>query len=115
MKTRLQQTDKGLALVIPREMLAACGIGEEANVILEHGTLRVAAPGWEPRKGWKEALAKLDPEQLGEGAEEEEALAHWNSLPEAPETPEVEPRRRSEEVLREEPEPYGRPEGQGGA
>jgi antitoxin component of MazEF toxin-antitoxin module len=79
MRARLERTDKGMALVIPPKMLAACGIGEEANVTVQHGTLLVTAPGWKPRQGWEEALANLDPGQLDVSGEDSEVLAYWNS------------------------------------
>lgn len=112
MKTRLRRTDEGLALMIPQEMLDACHIGDEAEVSLEHETLRVSAPGGRPRQGWKETLAKAEAGVTGE--EDEQTLAYWNGLPEAPESPEVEPRTANQELLKEEPKHYARPEGQDG-
>ena len=112
MKTRLQHTEAGIAPVIPREMLDACHIGEEAEVSIESERLLVRAPGWKPRRGWKETTAQAETRAADE--EDEQTLAYWSRLPETPERSEVQPHTASLEVLKEEGKPYGRPEGQGG-
>jgi len=113
MRTKLERTPKGLALVIPPEMLEGCGIRAEADVTLQNGALVVTAPGWRPRRGWAEALAQADPGPANGSDEDEETLAHWNSLPAVPETPDVQPDTESAAfALRETPKSspkHGRP------
>ena len=88
-----------MALVIPAEMLAACDIAEEATVTVSNKTLIVAAPQPPPPA-----------EQ-----ENDDTLAHWANLPEAPEEPELQPRARLDAALREDPKPYGKPGDPAGA
>ena len=111
---RLKVTTVGnsAGVVLPKELLDACGIGEEATVIVQNRTLIVAAPHWRPRQGWDEALKGLDAAATGE---DEETLVHWATLPEAPEPRKPAPDPNPEAVLGEESKPYGKPESRGGA
>ena len=110
MQTKIEKMGDGFGLLLPKELLDACGIGEKATVIVQNRTLIVASPNWRPRQGWDEAMQRATASPADE-SEDEETLAHWASLPATAASPSPAP----EAVLREEPKPYGRPEGQGGA
>ena len=47
--------------------------------------------------------------------EDEETLAYWAGLPEAPKPAKSDLETLSEATLREQPKPYGNPQSQGGA
>ena len=55
MQAKIEKIGDGFALLLPKELLDACGIGEEATVIVQNRTLIVAAQDWRPRQGWDEA------------------------------------------------------------
>ena len=114
MQTKIEKLGDGFALRLTKELLDACGIGEEATVIIQNRTLIVAAPDWRPRQGWAEALNGLSASATNED-EDEETLAHWASLPAEAESTHREPKPGPEAVLREEPTPYGNRQGQDGA
>lgn len=110
MQAKIEKVGDGFGLLLPKELLDACGIGGEATVIVQNRTLIVAAQNWRPRQGWDEVLARASAEVANEG-EDEETLAHWASLPAAAESSSPLP----EAVLREEPTLYGNEKNQGGA
>ncbi len=116
MQAKIEKMGDGFGLMLPKELLDACGIGdgEEATVIVQNRTLIVAAQDWRPRQGWDEALKRADASSADEG-EDQETLAHWASLPAAAESPQPTPNPVPETVLREEPAPYENGQGQGGA
>ena len=114
MQAKIEKMGDGFGLLLPKELLDACGIGEEATVIVQNRTLIVAAQDWRPRQGWGEALERAAGATAAKG-EDEETLAHWASLPAAAEAPRPEPNSVPEAVLREEPTPYGNRQDQGGA
>lgn len=110
MQTKIQRIGDSYGLLLPKELLDACGIGEEASVIVQNRTLIVAAPDWHPREGWEEALKGW----AGSVADEdEETLAHWASLGEPAPSGKAEPEKVLEAVLRAQPKPYGSHKGQG--
>jgi len=114
MQAKIEKVGDGVGLILPKELLDACGIGEEANVVVQNRTLSVAAQDWRPRQGWEEALKRAAASATDEG-EDEQTLAHWASLPAAAESPQPEPNPVPEAVLGEEPTPYENRQGQGGA
>ena len=113
MQTKIERMGDGFGLLLPKELLDACGIGEEATVIVQNRTLIVAAQDWRPRQGWDEALERAAAATADEG-EDKEALTHWANLPAAAEAPQPDPNPVPEAVLREEPTPYGNRQDQGG-
>ncbi|MBI4660125.1 MAG: hypothetical protein HY735_14900 [Verrucomicrobia bacterium] len=114
MQTKIQKLGDRFGLLLPKELLDACGIGEEATVIVQNRTLIVAARDWRPRQGWDEAL-KTAAGSLADEGEDEETLAHWTSLPEVKASVEANSANTPEAVLHEEPKPYGNSRSQGGA
>jgi antitoxin component of MazEF toxin-antitoxin module len=113
MQAKIEKIGDAFGLLLPKELLDACGIGEKASVIVQNRTLIVAAQDWQPRQGWDEALKRAAALAADEG-EDEETLAHWASLPAEGESPQAEPNPVPEAVLREKPAPYGNAQGQGG-
>ena len=114
MQTKIEKLGDGFALRLTKELLDACGIGEEATVIVQNRTLIVAAPNWRPRQGWAEALERLNASGTNED-ENEDTLGHWASLPAEAESAHREPKPGPEAVLRDEPTPYRNSQGQDGA
>ena len=106
MQAKIEKIGDGFGLLLPKELLDACGIGEEATVIVQNRTLIVAAQNWRPRQGWEEALERAAASAAPDG-EDEETLEHWASLPEAKGSAESKPVTTPDAVLREEPTPYG--------
>ncbi len=64
MQTKIQIIGDGFGLLVPKELLDACGIGEEATVIVQNRTLIVAAPDWPARQGWAEASRAIPQDEL---------------------------------------------------
>ena len=114
MQLKIEKMGDGFGLQLPKELLDACGIGEQATVIVQNRTLIVASPNWRPRQGWDEAMQRATASMADE-REDEETLARWASLPATVESPQLGPNAVPEAVLREEPTPYGNHQGQGGA
>ncbi len=113
MQAKIAKVGDGFGLLLPKELLDACGIGEKATVIVQNRTLIVAAQDWRPRQGWDEALERAAAATADEG-EDEETLAHWANLPAAAESLRTELNPVPEAVLREKPTPYGNRQDQGG-
>lgn len=114
MQAKIEKVGGDFRLLLPKELLDACGIGEEATVIVQNRTLIVAAQDWRPRQGWDEALERATAATADE-SEDAESLAHWASLPAAVESPGAVPNPEPEAALREEPAPYGNRQDQGRA
>ena len=108
MQTMIQKVGDRFALLLPKELLDACGIGEQATVIVQNRTLIVAAQDWRPRQGWDEALKGAADSAADEG-EDEETLAHWASLSAAAGSLQAKPDPAPAAMLREKPTPYGKP------
>jgi antitoxin component of MazEF toxin-antitoxin module len=104
MQTKIEKSGDGFALRLPKELLDACGIGEDATVIVQNRTLIVAAPDWRPRQGWDEVLERV---AASAADEDEETLAYWATLPAEAESGKAESGDLAEAALREEPKPYG--------
>lgn len=106
MQAKIEKVGDGFGLLLPKKLLDACGIGQQATVIVRNRTLIVAAPDWRPRQGWDEALERAGTATADAG-EDGETLAHWASLPAVAESPGTVPNAEPEVALREEPKPYG--------
>ena len=64
MQTKIEKIGDGFGLLLPKELLAACGFGEEATVTVQNKTL-VVTPGLrQVREGWGEALRAIPQEEL---------------------------------------------------
>jgi antitoxin component of MazEF toxin-antitoxin module len=64
MQARIEKIGDGFGLKLPKRMLEACGLGDEADVTVRDKTL-VIAPARQPaRLGWAEAIEKIPQEAL---------------------------------------------------
>ena len=61
-------------LIVPKEVLDACGFGQEASITVKGGTLIVAPSPRQPREGWEEALSAVPQSDLNRDFAELAAL-----------------------------------------
>lgn len=64
MRAKIEKIGDGFGLLLPKELLAACGFGSEATVTLRDKELIVALVPRRPRGGWDEALRAIPQEEL---------------------------------------------------
>jgi antitoxin component of MazEF toxin-antitoxin module len=64
MQAKIEKIGDGFGLLLPRELIEACGFGTEATVTVQNKTLVVSPQPRRPRKGWVEALRVIPQEQL---------------------------------------------------
>jgi antitoxin component of MazEF toxin-antitoxin module len=63
-QTKIQKVGDGFGLLLPKEMLDACGFGTEAVVTVQDKVLIVSPGPRHPREGWAEALDAVPQEAL---------------------------------------------------
>lgn len=64
MQTTIEKVGDGYGVVLPKELLDACGFGSEATVTVRDRTL-VVSPGLRrAREGWTEALRAIPAAEL---------------------------------------------------
>jgi antitoxin component of MazEF toxin-antitoxin module len=61
---KIKKIGDGFGLVLPRELLDACGFGDEATVTVRDKTLVVSPGPRRAREGWAEALAAIPRAEL---------------------------------------------------
>ena len=64
MQAKIEKIGDGFGLLLPRELIEACGFGTEATVTVQNKTLVVAPRPRRPREGWAEALRAIPQEEL---------------------------------------------------
>ena len=64
MQTRIEKIGEGFALLLPKELVDACGFGSEATVTLQDKALIVTSGPRRARQGWQEALRGLPQAEL---------------------------------------------------
>ena len=64
MQTTIEKVGDGFGLLLPKELLDACGFGREATVTVENKMLIVTPGPRRPREGWAEALRRIPQEEL---------------------------------------------------
>ncbi len=74
MQTKIEKIGDGFGLLLPKELLAACGFGTEATVTIRDKELIVAPTQRRPREGWDEALRAIPQEALERDLSELEAF-----------------------------------------
>ena len=74
MRTKIEKIGGGFGLLLPKELLAACGFGSEAIVTVRDKELIVAPTPRRPREGWEEALRAIPQAELDRDFAELEAL-----------------------------------------
>jgi len=64
MQAKIEKIGDGYGLLLPKELLEACGFGSVATVTLQNKTLVVSPPPRRPREGWAEALRAIPQAEL---------------------------------------------------
>jgi antitoxin component of MazEF toxin-antitoxin module len=64
MRAKIKRIGDQFGLMLPSEVVRACGFGAEATVTVHDRKLVVTASQSEPRQGWAEALRAVPQEEL---------------------------------------------------
>lgn len=64
MQAKIQRVGDGFGLLLPKELLDACGFGSEATVTVQDKTLVVSPGPRRARDGWAEALRAIPQGEL---------------------------------------------------
>ena len=64
MQTKIEKVGDGFGLLLPKELLDACGFGTEATVTVQDKTLVVSPSTRHAREGWTEALRAIPQAEL---------------------------------------------------
>ena len=64
MQTKLEKLGDDFGLLLPKELIEACGFGSEVNVTLQGHQLVVSAKPNPARQGWAEAMEGIPPEAI---------------------------------------------------
>ncbi len=59
MQTKIEKIGDGFGVLLPKEMMEACGFGGEATVIVQDKTLIVSPMPRQTREGWAEAARRM--------------------------------------------------------
>jgi antitoxin component of MazEF toxin-antitoxin module len=59
MHAKIEKKGNGFSLLLPRELIEACGFGQEVNVTLRAKTLVVASEDHSTIAGWDEAIRNI--------------------------------------------------------
>lgn len=82
MQAKIEKVGDGFGLILPKELLDACGFGGEATVTVQDKTLVVSPQPRRAREGWAEALARVPQAELDRDFEElsafREAPDEWD-------------------------------------
>jgi len=58
-QTKIEKIGDGFGLLLPKELLEACGLGDEVTVTVQNSTLIVSPGPQKARQGWAEALQAI--------------------------------------------------------
>lgn len=78
MQAKIEKIGDGFGLILPKELLDACGLGSEATVTVEDKSLIVTAGPRRAREGWEEAVRNIPQEAIDRDFEE---LRDFRELP----------------------------------
>ena len=70
MQTKIKKIGDGFGLLLPKELLEACGFGAEVTVTVQNSTLIVSPGPQKARQGWTEALRAIPQAELDRDFEE---------------------------------------------
>jgi antitoxin MazE len=76
MKTRLGRIGNSFGLLVPQELLTACGFGTEATITVRDKELIITPAPRRPREGWAEAARQM--RELGDDVTPE--LQEWDEI-----------------------------------
>lgn len=74
MQTRIEKIGDRFGVLLPKELLDACGIGSEATVTVRDKTLVVSSTPRRARAGWADALAAIPQQELEKDSADLEAF-----------------------------------------
>ena len=84
MKIQIRQFADGCGVLIPEDLLAACGFGKEATLTVRDKTVVLAPAMRQARAGWAEALRAVPDEVLRADMQEMtpfgEAPSAWDAV-----------------------------------
>jgi antitoxin MazE len=69
-QTKIEKIGDGFGLLLPKELLEACGLGAEVTVTVQNSTLVVSPGQQRARQGWAEALRAIPQAELDRDFEE---------------------------------------------
>jgi len=69
-QTKIEKIGDGFGLLLPKELLEACGLGAEVTVTVQNSSLIVSPGTQKPRQGWAEALRAIPQAELDRDFEE---------------------------------------------
>ena len=82
-QAKIEKVGDGFGLLLPKELLDACGFGSEATVTVQDKTLVVSPGPQRAREGWAEALRAIPQEELDRDFAElqtfQEASHEWDA------------------------------------
>jgi antitoxin MazE len=82
-QTKIEKIGDGFGLLLPKELLDACGFGAEATVTVHNNALVVSPGPNTAREGWAEALKAIPQAELDRDFEElqsfREAPDEWDA------------------------------------
>jgi antitoxin component of MazEF toxin-antitoxin module len=82
MQTKIAKIGNEFGLVLPKDMLDACGFGTEATVTVQDKALIVRPSARSPRDGWAEAITAIPADALRRDFEDlksfRETADEWN-------------------------------------
>ena len=70
MQTKIEKIGDGFGLLLPKELLEACGFGAEVTVTVQNSTLVASPESQKARQGWAEALRAIPKAELDRDFEE---------------------------------------------
>ena len=70
MQTKIEKIGDGFGLLLPKELLDACGFGSEATVTVKDKSLIVTPQSRRAREGWDEAIRNIPQEAIDRDFEE---------------------------------------------
>jgi antitoxin MazE len=69
-QTKIEKIGDEFGLLLPKELLEACGFGPEVTVTVQNSTLIVSRAHQKARQGWAEALRAIPQAELDRDFEE---------------------------------------------
>jgi antitoxin component of MazEF toxin-antitoxin module len=69
-QTKIEKIGDGFGLLLPKELLEACGLGAEVTVTVQNSSLIVSPGTNQARQGWAEALEAIPQAELDRDFEE---------------------------------------------
>jgi antitoxin component of MazEF toxin-antitoxin module len=76
-QAKIEKVGDGFGLILPKELLDACGFGSEANVAVQDKSLIVTPQSRRVREGWAEAARQM--RERGDDLTPE--LQEWDEVP----------------------------------